>query len=763
VNSSNSVPLTSPTSPAGASVGEMAYNTNAASGLAVGPVYWDGSQWQSVKSSPFDATVEVSGLSSGLTSPNSFSGGTFSPNTPGLTSVVYVNTTDGSTWTYNGSQYVTYAASAISNFYLANGTTDAGTNKTGSIYRTGTIGIGTSTPNAAAALDVTSTSKGVLLQRVALTAANSASPLSAFVAGMAVYNTATAGTGANAVTPGLYYCDGTKWIPTAKDYVEDPTLGSIAVFPYNALPSTYLECNGAAVSRTTYAALFAKLGTTYGAGDGSTTFNVPDLRGEFIRGFDNGRGVDSGRALGSSQSSATKLPTTALTGTTSSYTHNHGVGDGSNAANNVTAGNYGLIRRTISGESLTVGSIEPTGSGNEPDATAIPRVIPNDSHSHTVTISGGGDAETRPRNVAMVYAIKVVESVVTPNTTGSGITQAAAANEPWFKVGTTSGATANTDNVYINGNVGIGTSTPAQKLDVNGNASVNGKVLLSAGDAIKIDLFGSDNGPRIAQEGGWVTANYAGFKTSSSTGEFHWNTVDASGNDAERMRLTNGGTLAVGSTSPNASAQLDVASTTKGFLPPRMTQAQRTAISTPAAGLQVFQTDGVIGLWYYDGSQWNCLTPVTSYYLRGHRNTAQSITTAGTNVIFNTTGASNGSLIALNTSTGVITLQPGYTYEIIGGIETYYAANGVRSVWQWYNRTASSYMGNPIALYQPNEPAQSNQGSTECHAVLKVTATTNIDLRIKANASAIGSTSAADFDNDQSHTAWFFVRVLSTP
>ena len=62
-----------------------------------------------------------------------------------------------------------------------------------------------------------------------------------------------------------------------------------AVFPvaHSTVPSGYLECNGAAVSRSTYANLFGVLSTSYGAGDGSSTFNLPDLRGEFIRGWDN--------------------------------------------------------------------------------------------------------------------------------------------------------------------------------------------------------------------------------------------------------------------------------------------------------------------------------------------------------------------------------------------------------------------------------------------------------------------------------------------
>lgn len=67
-------------------------------------------------------------------------------------------------------------------------------------------------------------------------------------------------------------------------------------------PTGSLKANGALVSRTTYASLFAAIGTTFGVGDGSTTFGLPDVRGEFVRGWDDSRGVDSGRSMGSSQS-----------------------------------------------------------------------------------------------------------------------------------------------------------------------------------------------------------------------------------------------------------------------------------------------------------------------------------------------------------------------------------------------------------------------------------------------------------------------------
>ncbi|BBG31085.1 phage tail protein [Zymobacter palmae] len=77
--------------------------------------------------------------------------------------------------------------------------------------------------------------------------------------------------------------------------------GTVIHVAMSNAPEGYLAANGTAVSRETYARLFAAIGTTFGGGDGATTFNLPDLRGEFIRGWDNGRGVDGGRQLGSWQ------------------------------------------------------------------------------------------------------------------------------------------------------------------------------------------------------------------------------------------------------------------------------------------------------------------------------------------------------------------------------------------------------------------------------------------------------------------------------
>src|SRR6187549_1870815 len=74
------------------------------------------------------------------------------------------------------------------------------------------VGIGTASPNVNAKLELSATDKGFLPPRVALSTTTSFSPLAAHVEGMMVYNTATAGSGNSAVTPGYYLNNGTKWV-----------------------------------------------------------------------------------------------------------------------------------------------------------------------------------------------------------------------------------------------------------------------------------------------------------------------------------------------------------------------------------------------------------------------------------------------------------------------------------------------------------------------------------------------------------------------
>lgn len=158
--------------------------------------------------------------------------------------------------------------------------------------------------------------------------------------------------------------------------------GAVMAFAMNAAPTGWLKANGAAVSRTTYAALFAAIGTTFGAGDGSTTFNLPDLRGEFLRGWDDGRGVDTGRVFGSQQAHEIQSHThTGSTNTAGAHAHSYTAGANFNRLN--------------------------SGAGGQtPNNSAGLTTSTNGDHSHTLTINATGGTETRPRNRALLFCIK---------------------------------------------------------------------------------------------------------------------------------------------------------------------------------------------------------------------------------------------------------------------------------------------------------------------------------------------------------------------
>ena len=169
--------------------------------------------------------------------------------------------------------------------------------------------------------------------------------------------------------------------------------GTVHLFATTTAPSGYLECDGSAVSRTTYADLFNIIGTTWGEGNGSSTFNVPDLRGEFVRGWDDGRGVDSGRSFASSQSDQNKQ-------------HNHGVTD---PGHNHSINDPGHIHQAqYSNSDSGDGVIEESGtglSGQEPTLSATTGITINNATTG-ISINNDGGSEARPRNIAMMYVIK---------------------------------------------------------------------------------------------------------------------------------------------------------------------------------------------------------------------------------------------------------------------------------------------------------------------------------------------------------------------
>jgi len=138
--------------------------------------------------------------------------------------------------------------------------------------------------------------------------------------------------------------------------------GAVMSFTTQTVPEGWLECDGSQISRTTYSELFSKIGTVYGIGNGSTSFNVPDFRAEFLRGWDHGKGIDSGRGLGVSQAESIKSHAMAV-------------------------------------PRIPIGSVHGGGGAGF--------IYDNSNYqpsSQTINYVGGG--ETRPRNFSVMYCIK---------------------------------------------------------------------------------------------------------------------------------------------------------------------------------------------------------------------------------------------------------------------------------------------------------------------------------------------------------------------
>ena len=155
--------------------------------------------------------------------------------------------------------------------------------------------------------------------------------------------------------------------------------GSVIPWSDGSVPSGFLECNGAAVSRTTYAALFAIIGTTYGSGNGSTTFTLPDVQDKIVMGRSPTKALAStggantvssgGNSSGSGGNTSISTPTMA--------SHNHPVGNSQGG---------GTIRAQNSNSSSA-------GSGG------------SHNHSITSTFTGSANSVLQPY-LTVIYIIK---------------------------------------------------------------------------------------------------------------------------------------------------------------------------------------------------------------------------------------------------------------------------------------------------------------------------------------------------------------------
>jgi microcystin-dependent protein len=159
-------------------------------------------------------------------------------------------------------------------------------------------------------------------------------------------------------------------------------IGAVLAFPTGIVAPGYLELDGSVQSIATYPDLAAYLGTTYNKGnEGAGNFRLPDSRGEFLRGWDHGRGVDAGRGVGTTQAEAFAA-------------HNHRYFDGT-AATFDPAGNWQDGKINGAAASISTGAfLSPIENGSTMQMVNAAN-----------TVNAGG-AETRPRNLAVMWCIK---------------------------------------------------------------------------------------------------------------------------------------------------------------------------------------------------------------------------------------------------------------------------------------------------------------------------------------------------------------------
>jgi len=195
-----------------------------------------------------------------------------------------------------------------------------------------------------------------------------------------------------------------------KAYVDNYTTpaGTVILSARTTAPTGYLAADGAAISRTTYADLFAAIGTTYGAGNGSTTFNIPDLRDEFIR------GSSSTLAVGTTQSSQNKSHSHTATSTTTGGNHNHPASVGTGGAHSHT------VLRGVSPDPEQGSSANLLETRNDFDNDTTYGTSSHNGHQHPITVNNSGNltiststtitddggTEARPQNMALLACIK---------------------------------------------------------------------------------------------------------------------------------------------------------------------------------------------------------------------------------------------------------------------------------------------------------------------------------------------------------------------
>lgn len=460
------------------------------------------------------------------------------------------------------------------------------------------VGIGTATPASSAILDISSTTKGFLPPRMTQTQREA---IGSPEAGLLVYQTNG--------TEGLYFHNGVEWLLVNEPQTEtDPVYGAS---PANGITDNHiLNWNSAYGwgdhSAAGYLTSYDETDPVFGA---SAAYDI--IAGD-ITNWNNAFGWGNHALAGYLTSYTETDPVYAVSaaagitnGNITNWNTAYGWGQSwalsGNAATNPatqflgTTDNAGLALRTNNTEQVRISPSGNVGIGTSNPSQKLDVqgniiIAPSTGSTNFYEINanrGRLKFSSEPDNNHVIYNnFRNIDGE--GQWDGIKMNVYAGLNVRVGDAGATSALFINSD-----GNVGIGTTAPTRRLEVAAGSSWISGLFSGTGGTDRVVVGNINGNATIGSHNNTLTA---------------WTTL-AVNNDGVatggNVIMGLGSKVGIGTADPDVSAILDISSTTAGFLPPRMTAAQRLLISSPATGLLVYQTDGTAGLYHYNGTAWN--------------------------------------------------------------------------------------------------------------------------------------------------------------
>jgi hypothetical protein len=429
-------------------------------------------------------------------------------------------------------------------------------------------GIGTTTPNASAKLDVFATNKGFLPPRVTLTSVTDATTITSPAEGLLVYNLGSVG-----LQAGYYYWNGANWatIATATSAGNGVTASDMVKLYDGVGNATTINSTGVSFSVTTSGKYLFDFSTSATCGGCTLTLN-----------FQVRDGANSNAVIASDMQT--------------SYSNNvHAEYNGKVEANLIAGRSYNVLVTASSGGiygndytrvymKQVSGNLPVTGQSVDYVSTSLSNAYSNVGSGYDIVLqqlNGGNIPYNTSTGIYTLTANKtyMLQAQLRANTASTG---GAYLQYTWVDATTNTPLVSNSDALISSSTSGAGYGSK-EVVQIIYTPTTN--------QTIKLRSTGTSGTQSIVMGSAVIT------QIGSSAIVNPW---VLSGNDVYNTT----GEVGIGTTTPSASALLDLTSTSKGLLIPRMTAAQKTAIASPNAGLMIFQTDAPIGFYYYTGSNW---------------------------------------------------------------------------------------------------------------------------------------------------------------